>query len=442
MPTPHRPELNVLFHKPPDEAIQYLKNKGYKIGWDWHQTLDDAHSRAFTVAKVAKLDLLQDLKKSLITALEKGQSFEKWQAEITPLLQEKGWWGKKTVINPAGQEQEVQLGSPRRLRTIYHTNMRSAFSTGRYKAMIESIDTRPFWEYRHITMVNYREEHKSWNGRILRADDPFWSIAYPPSKFGCNCRVIARSEREVEGKEILSSDGYQTQYSEKIGIDSFTGADVYGTRQRFDIPTQDGSVLTFSPAAGFNSSPATSYAVDQVLTERARKYLGNVDGLNQVQQVLTAPIRQKAHQAFIDNTLSFAKSQGKTSTVGVFQAEDVAFLLKQGQAIESPIITIEDRLLIGKKAKRHENAGNAVSVAEWQELPLLLAQPLHVLWDIKNESVLFITPSLNQDNQQEVIKLAVRPINGAMQVVSIFKVALDSVLGNLKSGLYTSIREE
>lgn len=53
----------------------------------------------------------------------------------------------------------------------------------------------------------------------------------------------------------------------------------------------------------------------------------------------------------------------------MFQAEEVTFLQKKGQTIESPIITVEDRLLIGKKAKRHENAGDAVSVAEWQELP-------------------------------------------------------------------------
>ncbi|OTG87692.1 phage head morphogenesis protein [Acinetobacter sp. ANC 4558] len=441
MPTPHRPELNALFHKPPKEAVQYLKSKGYKFGWDWHQTLDDAHSRAFTVAKVAKLDLLQDIKKSLITALEQGQSFERWQADITPILQEKGWWGKKTVVNPAGQEQEVQLGSPRRLRTIYHTNMRSAFSAGRYKTMIESMDTRPYWEYRHITMTNYREEHKAWNGRILRADDPFWTVAYPPSKFGCNCRVIARSEREIEGKEILSSQGYQSQYSEKIGVDSFTGADIYATRQQFDIPTKDG-VLTFSPAAGFNNSPATSYTIDQVLTERARKYIGDAEGLKQVQQILTAPLRQKSHLAFVENTINFSKAQGKTTTVGVLQAKEITFLLNKGQSLESPIMIIDDRLLIGKKAKRHQESDNALSMSEWQELPLLVAQPLHVLWDAKNESILWITSSLNTNNHQEVIKLAVRPMNGVMQIVSVFKVSLNSILGNVKSGLYETIQEE
>lgn len=439
MPTPHRPELNALFKQPPKDAIDYLKNKGFKIGWDWHQTLDDAHSRAFTVAKVAKLDVLQDIRKSLLTALEKGQSFEKWQTEITPVLQEKGWWGKKKVINPEGQEQLVQLGSPRRLRTIYDTNMKSAFSAGRYKAMLESIETRPYWEYRHVTMVNYRVDHKAWNGRILRADDPFWTVAYPPSKFGCNCRVIAISAREAEGKEILSSDGYQSQYSEKIGVDSFTGANVYGTRQRFDIPTKDG-VISFSPSAGFNNSPATSYAIDQVLADRATKYLGNAEGLKQVQQIITAPIRMKAHQSFIDNSLSFAKPQRRTSTVGVLDNKAIQLLESKAQIIESPIITISDHLLVGKKAIRHESAGDALSIAEWQELPLLMREPKYILYDVKNDSVLYLLKSLDKENEK-LIKLSLRSQNGVVEIVSIFKIFDSAVQDGLKAAHYELIRK-
>jgi len=380
MPTPQRPELNALFDRPPAEAIEYLESKGHKIGWDWHQTLDDAHSRAFTVAKVAKLDLLQDIRQSLVSALEQGQSLDQWKTKITPILQQNGWWGKKSVINPEGQEREVQLGSPRRLRTIYHTNMRSAYSAGRYKAMLEASDTHPFWEYRHVTMINYREEHKSWNGRLLRADDPFWFYAYPPSKFGCNCRVIARSARYAEGKEVLSSEGYQTQYTEKIGVDSFTGADVYGTRQRFDIPTQDGSTISFSPAAGFNNSPATSYAIDQVLADRARKYMGDTEGLRQVQQMMLAPVRQRAHQAFIDNTLSMGIVQNKVSTVGVLQADELSVLTQNKINLESPVILMRDSFALDPFG---------LSQSDLIDLPQFLAQAKAVFWDAQLKQLIY-----------------------------------------------------
>lgn len=398
MPTPHRPELNALFDRPPAEAIEYLESKGYKIGWDWHQTLDDAHSRAFTVAKVAKLDLLQDIRQSLITALEKGQSLDQWKAEIEPLLRQKGWWGKKTVINPEGQEQKVQLGSPRRLRTIYHTNMRASYSAGRYKAMLEATATRPFWEYRHVTMVNYREEHKAWNGVILPADDPFWLYAYPPSKFGCNCRVNARSAREVEGKEILSSEGYQSHYSERIGTDSFTGADVFATRQRFDIPRADGSILNFSPAAGFNNSPATSYALDQVLADRARKYLGDAEGLKQVQRVILAPVRQRAHQAFVDNTLAMGQSQNKFSPVGVLQAEELAAL---SVPPESPIILMRDDFVLDPFG---------LTQSDLVDLPKLLANAKAVTWNKELQQFIY---------QLDSMKLIVAFGQGVLRVIEV-----------------------
>ena len=441
MPTPQRPELKALFELPPQDAIDYLKNKGFKIGWDWHETLDDAHSRAFTVAKVARIDILQDIRKSLITALESGQGFEKWKDNITPVLQDKGWWGRKTVINPEGKEQDVQLGSPRRLRTIYDTNMQSAFSAGRYKAMLAGSDTRPYWEWRHVTISNPRKQHLALNGQLFRFDDPFWSVAYPPSEWGCKCRVIARSNREVADKEILSSEGRRTEVTEKVGTDSNTVADVFAKRTQFNIPTKSGETLNFAPAAGFNGSPASSYLIDTVLTKRATELMGTEKGLQQVQQMLNAQPRIKAHEAFVKNSMSFAKPQNKTSTVGVIQSKEIEFLAHKGQAVESPIMTISDHLMVGKKAQRHGDAGNAPTLEEWMALPKLIQQTQYVLWDKDNQSSLFILPSLNDKNPNEVIKLSVRNQNGVMEIVSIFKVAVDSVLGNLKSGLYENMRE-
>ncbi|HCG3512863.1 phage minor head protein [Acinetobacter baumannii] len=405
MPTAQRPELNALFNLPPKDAISYLEEKGFKIGWDWHETLDNAHSKAFTVAKIARMDLLQDIRQSLIAAMEKGQTLEQWKASITPTLQEKGWWGKKTVINPEGREQEVQLGSPRRLRTIYDTNIQSAFAAGRYKAMLAGAETRPFWEWRHITISNPRKQHVALNGRLFRFDDPFWNVAYPPSEWGCKCRVIARSAREVEDKEILSGEGNESDIYERVGVDRNTGADVIVKRTQFDIPTKDGK-LTFAPAAGFNGSPASSYLLNDVMINRATNLLGEARGLNQSQKLMTNQNLTKVYESFVNHVLKLSKSQKQFSPIGVLQYDSVKFLTAAGQSFESKMIWLSDEVLVNKKY-------TDVSVTELIALPDLIANVEQKLWDKQTQALFYVLP------HNVVVEFKV--VSGHLQVSRIFK---------------------
>ncbi|MFX9893015.1 phage minor head protein, partial [Acinetobacter baumannii] len=386
-------------------AISYLEEKGFKIGWDWHETLDNAHSKAFTVAKIARMDLLQDIRQSLIAAMEKGQTLEQWKASITPTLQEKGWWGKKTVINPEGREQEVQLGSPRRLRTIYDTNIQSAFAAGRYKAMLAGAETRPFWEWRHITISNPRKQHVALNGRLFRFDDPFWNVAYPPSEWGCKCRVIARSAREVEDKEILSGEGNESDIYERVGVDRNTGADVIVKRTQFDIPTKDGK-LTFAPAAGFNGSPASSYLLNDVMINRATNLLGEARGLNQSQKLMTNQNLTKVYESFVNHALKLSKSQKQFSPIGVLQYDSVKFLTAAGQSFESKMIWLSDEVLVNKKY-------TDVSVTELIALPDLIANVEQKLWDKQTQALFYVLP------HNVVVEFKV--VSGHLQVSRIFK---------------------
>ncbi|MCU4609516.1 phage head morphogenesis protein [Acinetobacter ursingii] len=405
MPSAQRPELNALFTLPPEDAISYLEKKGFKIGWDWHETLDNAHSKAFTVAKIARMDLLQDIRQSLITAMQKGQTLEQWKANITPTLQEKGWWGKKTVINPEGREQEVQLGSPRRLRTIYDTNMQSAFAAGRYKAMLASAEARPYWEWRHITISNPRKQHVALNGRLFRFDDPFWNVAYPPSEWGCKCRVIARSAREVEGKEILSGEGNESHIYERVGVDRNTGADVIVKRTQFDIPTKDGK-LTFAPAAGFNGSPASSFLLNDVMINRATNLMGEARGLIQSQKLMTNHNLTKVNESFVNHALKLSKSQKQFSPIGVLQYDSVKFLTAVGQSFESKMIWLSDEVLVNKKY-------TDVSVTELIALPDLIANVEQKLWDKQTQALFYVLP------HNVVIEFKV--VSGHLQVSRIFK---------------------
>jgi hypothetical protein len=46
------------------------------------------------------------------------------------------------------------------------------------------------WVYRHSGAEHPRLQHLAWNGLTLPADHPFWQTHYPPSGWGCRCRVV------------------------------------------------------------------------------------------------------------------------------------------------------------------------------------------------------------------------------------------------------------
>ena len=83
--------IKLDFKKAPEQNIDYLKTKGLSLSFDYYELQKEAHNKAFTVAKIMKLDVLADIQNSLIKAMNEGQSFKKWKNELTPLLQQKGW---------------------------------------------------------------------------------------------------------------------------------------------------------------------------------------------------------------------------------------------------------------------------------------------------------------------------------------------------------------
>ena len=51
---------------------------------NWHGTWQNEHKRAFVVAKMAKADMLTEVRDSLQKALDEGVPFEQWKKEIVP----------------------------------------------------------------------------------------------------------------------------------------------------------------------------------------------------------------------------------------------------------------------------------------------------------------------------------------------------------------------
>lgn len=215
------PDLSYAIGLAPEKAIEYFKAKGYTFSWDWQDTWQEAHAKAFTVAKAMRMDVLTDIREMVQKALDEGITLAQFQKELEPKLKAKGWWGRQMVGDGAGGAQTVQLGSPRRLRTIYETNLQTAYNVGRYKEDMENVDNRPYWQYVAVMDNRTRPAHAALNGKVFRYDDPFWNTHYPPLGFRCRCRV--RALTDAQAKEAGISKGKDNITWEDRLINKATG---------------------------------------------------------------------------------------------------------------------------------------------------------------------------------------------------------------------------
>ncbi|WP_448105780.1 phage head morphogenesis protein [Pseudomonas lini] len=262
MKTPNPADLKAIFGMEPKNAVAFLKSKGYAITWNWQDMLDQAHDQSFTVAKAMRLDLLSDIRGSLETALQEGQTLKQFIAHLQPVLESQGWWGQQVIVDSEGVGELVQLGSPRRLKTIYQTNLQSAYMAGRKAEMEQTTETHPYWMYVAILDGKTRPSHRALHGQVFRHDDPIWSAIFPPNGFNCRCRVVALSEAAVKrrGLKVVSSEGRMFTETVETGIDKRTGE--IRTAPITGIRTIDaaGKAITFRTDPGFNHAPGTGLA--------------------------------------------------------------------------------------------------------------------------------------------------------------------------------------
>jgi hypothetical protein len=172
--------------QPFQEAIDHFRQKLNVPSERWTDIWQGAHTRAFTVAGAQSEALLADFRTAIDRAISEGRTLKDFQKDFDAIVEKHGWSYK---------------GSRGwRTRTIYRTNMRTAYQAGRYKQMTDPkvLKRRPFWEYAHGDSVNPRPKHLGWDGLVLRHDDPTWDTIYPPNGWGCSCFVRTLSQRGLE----------------------------------------------------------------------------------------------------------------------------------------------------------------------------------------------------------------------------------------------------
>ena len=83
-------EILKKFFSGDDTSIyEYIKAKTPELHFDYDEIVKSAHNRAFTVAKITKLDLLKDIQDSLANAELEGIGFDEWKKISNQHLQKK-----------------------------------------------------------------------------------------------------------------------------------------------------------------------------------------------------------------------------------------------------------------------------------------------------------------------------------------------------------------
>lgn len=377
----------------PEAAVEFFRQKGFKIGFDHRDVWQQEHQAAFTVAKAMQLDLLVEIRDQVDAALADGTTFETFKAALKPNLVKRGWWGRAMMPDPAdGQLKEVQLGSTRRLKVIYDTNLRTAHSEGQWQRIQESKATLPYLMYDHTPSAHERKEHAAWDGLVLPADDPWWQSHYPVKAWGCKCRVIQMGQRQVDRQGL------------KVG---------QAPAERFTDYTNKRSGETQRVPAGvdpeFNYPPGGRLAnLGQMLAdkiERAPAGLGA--GAFRQAAPTVMPGLMQGYTAWVNAIeAGGAKGLGGRRVIGAISERSVAALASVGVALESAGISIEQREVSHLFAEDRKGE-KAKPRAEVYALPERLLKPNAVLFDARQgaEAILYVW----KRPDGSYIRVAVRP---------------------------------
>lgn len=353
-------------------AIENLKGKLPEATMAWDDLAGPVHGKVFAIAGATNLDLVADIQKSLVSALEKGTTIAQFRKDFDASVQRYGW----TYKGKRGWRTSV----------IFNNNMRSAHMAGRWEQLLANSDRRPYLQYRTAGDSRVRPQHRAWNGLVYPIGDSFWQTHYPPNGWGCRCTIRAYSDGDLAQLGVKPSEPFEVK-----------------TRR---VVNQDGEIKDQVPVGidpGWDHNVGQSWITPELS-------LGQK--LAKLPDYLRGPMVDKAvspaFQKVLSERFKAFRTVAKTGPAGVGSAQVVGYLDSRTLAavaakvpelvLDSVSVGIFDRqaMQLDGAAKANIKAGLAWPEDWVNDLPENLRNYRAVLWDIKNQ-VLVVIPQGNFD---------------------------------------------
>jgi len=145
-------------------------------------------AKAFRIATVHKVQLVQKARDLIAEAIESGTSFPEFRAQLLALFDRKG-------VSPPALH---------RLQLAFRQNLLQSYSDGRRETFNDPEIVSAFPFRRYLTVGNgtpgtnrVRADHAVLHRKVFRWNDPFWNTFTPPWDYGCRCTTIALTAGQV-----------------------------------------------------------------------------------------------------------------------------------------------------------------------------------------------------------------------------------------------------
>ena len=199
---------------PNEAAADYIRGKAVADPKNFGNLPDQLKQRAFTVAGIEQLDVLQRIRDA-VAKLPQGASWDEAKKEIA------------AEISPfvgGDDDSKRTTASKARAEFLLRTHGFQAYAVARHQQQMSVARDFPYWKYETVGDSRVRPGHAALDGKVLRADDPWWKTHYPPWDWGCRCIVIAIDEEDAE--EIGITEPAEMPTPERSGSFTFDPTNV------------------------------------------------------------------------------------------------------------------------------------------------------------------------------------------------------------------------
>ena len=161
-PLPENIELEPL---PFEEAIEVFGDKVAMTPEEFYALAEEVRARAFTVARTSGMDVIMDVQNAVSKALDSGETLRDFTNRLGEIMEARGWEGL----------------TPWHAETVFRNNIQTAYSTGRYKQMVDQTEAFPYWEYDAVNDLATRPTNAALDEKVYPANHPIWDTWYPPN---------------------------------------------------------------------------------------------------------------------------------------------------------------------------------------------------------------------------------------------------------------------